>query len=164
MPSPVRHRLLFRVGGCWSQCHYILSCPCRLHVTSNTFKPKALVEVNCWRHESPGQDVWTFKLHVRFLCPVCKEMSERSDSEWHASIGQKQHLVYQKGPVSPTDPLFLLTTLLKQEANLSVLLCQRNLCLYVKQVAVSERLNGSNSIACRIVGFPLGAGPAQAEA
>jgi len=56
-------------------------------------------------------------------------MSERSDSEWHAFIGQKQRQVLsepncsQPGPLSyifsPGDPLFPSTidhTLLKQEA------------------------------------------------
>ncbi|TFK37478.1 hypothetical protein BDQ12DRAFT_685377 [Crucibulum laeve] len=113
-------------------------------------------------------------------------MSQRTNQEWTPLIQKKISEVFAdysnvNAPLSsitsPEDPSFALTidhTLLKPDATKAQVdaLCDEALkygfkscCVngvYAKQVA--NRLEGSKSIACCVVGFPLGAGQFQAKA
>ncbi|PPQ89199.1 hypothetical protein CVT25_001268 [Psilocybe cyanescens] len=117
-------------------------------------------------------------------------MAERTEQEWSnfiqikvAEVLAQDSFIEESTPLSsltaPNDPRFPLTidhTLLKQDATPSQIdmLCDeaiqygfKSCCvngLYVKKV--TERLAASNSqtITCCVVGFPLGAGSAEAKA
>ncbi|PPQ72867.1 hypothetical protein CVT26_003490 [Gymnopilus dilepis] len=104
-------------------------------------------------------------------------MAERTDAEWSSLITRKISEVLSQPPqndsaplseiTTPEDPRFPLTidhTLLKQEATPSQIdaLCDEAIKYGFKRVA--ERLKGSKTITCCVVGFPLGAGSAEAKA
>ncbi|KDR81016.1 hypothetical protein GALMADRAFT_91728 [Galerina marginata CBS 339.88] len=118
-------------------------------------------------------------------------MSDRKDDEWSTLINSKileilsqetsndepSPLASITSPGDPRFPLAIDHTLLKQDATPTQIdsLCDeaikygfKSCCvngIYVKQVA--ERLNaakGSPTIACCVVGFPLGAGSAESKA
>ncbi|KAJ3515713.1 hypothetical protein NLJ89_g1585 [Agrocybe chaxingu] len=115
-------------------------------------------------------------------------MADRTDADWDALVQAKifevlstAEMNVEAGPLAsistPADPRFPLTidhTLLKQDATPAQIdtLCDeaikygfKSCCvngLYIKQVA--ERLKDSHSIACSVIGFPLGAGSAEAKA
>ncbi|EAU90761.2 deoxyribose-phosphate aldolase [Coprinopsis cinerea okayama7 len=110
-----------------------------------------------------------------------KDASTWSNETWNSFIKTKieeiasislnddidSHLAPLSTISNPEDPRFPLTidhTLLKPESTPEQIdkLCDEAIQFGFKQVA--ERLKGSSSIACSVIGFPLGAGSALAKA